>query len=278
MKLLRLFILAITLLTCAPAFAGLKVDNVVPDPNGDYPGHSFLYRITFTSDANDDVCMTSHGCGNNRHTIGQICWVADPSATTCDPGNWYHLTGLSIEALCDTTRFFATYCMKGTVVVGRAYMVGSIPPSSGYWCAAAWQSNAAGSRANIFPNSCGKVGEAPLSCSISAPSVLAHGDLTLPGVGGKSVESTATLRCTSTATVKVRAIVSTGNPASVVPLRADRSITSTLTINGIDGATGANIFVTANTPVVVNLRSTLASTLPTVGTVQGNALLVVDVP
>nr|WP_157503925.1 hypothetical protein [Luteibacter rhizovicinus] len=280
MKTLRLFILALTLIVCMPVMAGLRIDNIIPDPNGPYPGYSFSFRITYTPDAQDNVCMSGSGCANNYHSRGQLCWVADPSATTCDPGSWYSLAGLSIALPpCDTARLFFTTCMRGSAVVnGRGYYTANHPPLSGYWCAGAWHTSAANSHMNIYPGSCAKVGEVALSCSITPPSPLAHGDVSVAGVIGDSAESTATVLCNRSVTVLVRAIASPGSPSSVVPLRADSSITSKLTVNDLDGATGASIPVTANYPVTVNLRSTLASTQPSPGAVQGNAVLVLDVP
>jgi hypothetical protein len=32
MKTLRLFILALTLIVCMPVMAGLRIDNIIPDP------------------------------------------------------------------------------------------------------------------------------------------------------------------------------------------------------------------------------------------------------
>jgi len=118
--------------------------------------------------------------------------------------------------------------------------------------------------------------EPPLSCSITSTSVtLAHGNLASTAVQGSIATSVATLVCNQTTTVRVQALRSVSNATSTVPVRADSSITSHLTVNGVDGVTGAYVPATANQPVSVNLASTLSSTTPTPGALQGDAIVYV---
>jgi hypothetical protein len=115
----------------------------------------------------------------------------------------------------------------------------------------------------------------PVSCVLSVPEI-AHGQIAAPDVGGNTATATASLTCTASTSVTIRAVASEANPSSTVPVRPDSSITSHLTINGIDGATGVGVAVVANQPKTVTLGSTLASAAPTVGVLQGNAALIVD--
>ena len=114
-------------------------------------------------------------------------------------------------------------------------------------------------------------------CTINDGDVyLPHAELTLAQVNGNLATSSATIVCDKNATVNIRAIVSASNLTSTVPLRPDSSITSHLTVNGVDGAIGASVTVVANQPTAVALGSTLASATPTAGALQGGALLNVD--
>jgi hypothetical protein len=116
-------------------------------------------------------------------------------------------------------------------------------------------------------------------CSLSQPAALAHGNLAVANVHGSVSNVSASISCTQVTNVKVRAILSVANPTSNVPVRADGSITSHLTINGSDGAVGVNVaIVAANSPTLVTLTSTLATQAPTAGALTGAALVIVDVP
>lgn len=117
----------------------------------------------------------------------------------------------------------------------------------------------------------------PVTCQATAPTTLAHGDVPLANVSGDKSMTTSTVTCNGSANVNVWAIASAANPTSTVPVRTDGSITSKLTVNGVDGKTGVTIPVTANQPASVTLGSTLASSIPTPGTFKGNATLIVDV-
>jgi hypothetical protein len=95
-------------------------------------------------------------------------------------------------------------------------------------------------------------------------------------VNGDTSVASVSLSCTRAVTVKIRAIANTADPTSLVPVRGDGSITSRLTINGADGAIGASVYVANST--TVTLTSMLQAGVPTAGLLQGNAVLVVDVP
>jgi transcription elongation GreA/GreB family factor len=105
---------------------------------------------------------------------------------------------------------------------------------------------------------------------------VAHGDLALANANGSQADGFATFQCTGNATVKVRAIASPANPTSTIPVRSDSSITSRLTVNNADGATGVTIPVVANQAVTVTLKSTLSTAQPTAGALLGSAALVLD--
>lgn len=114
----------------------------------------------------------------------------------------------------------------------------------------------------------------PPSCSLSTPTTLAHGNLAVAAVQGATAAASATLLCNANMTVAVKAFRSTNNPTSTVPVRADNSITSHLTVNGADGATGTTISAVANRPVAIPLASILTTSNPTDGALQGSAVLI----
>ncbi|WP_213947639.1 hypothetical protein [Luteibacter sp. dw_328] len=116
----------------------------------------------------------------------------------------------------------------------------------------------------------------PVSCSVALPSPLAHGDMTASQVNGRVASTDLAISCSRATTVHIRAVLGTTQLTSKVPVRADGSIAATLTINGADGATGASVPVSTTT--TFRLASTLASEAPTPGTLQGNAVLIVDIP
>lgn len=117
----------------------------------------------------------------------------------------------------------------------------------------------------------------PVICTVASATV-AHGDLAVPAVAG-NVESVAVrVTCTGgAAVVRVRAVRSASNPTATVPLRGDSSVTSHLTVNGSDGASGALVSVGANQAVDVTLTSTLSANAPAAGNLLGNAIVIVDV-
>jgi hypothetical protein len=116
----------------------------------------------------------------------------------------------------------------------------------------------------------------PVTCHITAPGPLRHDNIDVASVSGHTSTSTATLTCTGNKTVNVRAVLNSGNTTSKVPVRADGSISSHLKVNGVDGATGANVYAPANQPVTVTLSSTLSSDAPTPGALQGSAVLIMQ--
>lgn len=123
----------------------------------------------------------------------------------------------------------------------------------------------------------GSVNAPPVTCSIGAPGPLAHNDLTVGAVQGATVSTKAALTCTGAGkTVKIQALPTATGSTAIVPLRADKSIESHLTVNGSDGYAGANVFASAAQPAEVILTSTLSSTQPTAGLLQGAAVLLAE--
>jgi hypothetical protein len=117
-----------------------------------------------------------------------------------------------------------------------------------------------------------------VTCSSTASAVtLAHGDVAVAAVNGNTSSTTANVTCSGNATLNVWAIRSSAEPTSIVPVRVDNSITSQLTVNGVNGHTGVTIPVTANQSTSVTVGSTLAAGSPTIGALQGSAVLVLDV-
>jgi hypothetical protein len=116
-------------------------------------------------------------------------------------------------------------------------------------------------------------------CQVTSPPPIAHSELDAANVNGNVSTVNVTISCTLATTVRVRAIASLGNAISRVPVRADGSIASQLQVNGIDGATGTSVVITAPyVPTTVTIKSTLAAASPAAGPLSGNAVLVIDVP
>jgi len=123
----------------------------------------------------------------------------------------------------------------------------------------------------------GSVNAPPVTCAISVPTPLAHANLAIDAVQGANVSTTATLTCTGVGkAVKVQALASATGTSATVPVRADKSIESHLTVNGVDGYTGANVFASAAQPAQVTITSTLSSAQPTTGPLQGSAVLLAE--
>jgi hypothetical protein len=121
------------------------------------------------------------------------------------------------------------------------------------------------------------------ACTVSSPTPLAHGDMDAASVNNNVSNMEIWISCSVASNVTVRAFLSASDPTSTVPVRPNGTITSRLTVNGTDGATGVNLSIpgggrwpTPSTKVIVT--STLATTAPTAGDLQGTALLVVNVP
>jgi len=117
----------------------------------------------------------------------------------------------------------------------------------------------------------------PVICTVASATV-PHGDLTVPAVAGNVKSVAVRVTCTGgAAVVRVRAVRSASNPTATLPLRSDSSVTSHLTVNGSDGASGALVSVGANQAVDVTLTSTLSANAPAAGNLLGNAVMIVDV-
>lgn len=108
---------------------------------------------------------------------------------------------------------------------------------------------------------------------------LAHGDLGSSSLDGNTVTRQFGIYCEGAgATVHVRAVRSTSQLVSTIPLRGDSSVTSRLALNGADGAAGVSVVVPANTKVKVDLTSTLQGSGAAAGGLDGDAILILTVP
>jgi hypothetical protein len=117
----------------------------------------------------------------------------------------------------------------------------------------------------------------PVTCVITQPAPVAHGDLASGAVQGNTSTTTAQVACTGAGkTVRVQAVASANGNTAIVPLRSDSSITSHLTVMGNDGYAGVNVFASLGYPAKVTITSTLSSDGPTGGLLEGNAVLKAD--
>jgi hypothetical protein len=223
------------------------------------------YDVTWTDDGAENgqsvialggnVCVMNAG-GNIRGGCGQI--PIGPS----QPCN------VNVRAcLAEMVRLFGTpwhfYIPKSAI--GQRICLGKAVESRNY----PWNQ----------PSTCFETAPPPVTCHFDGPVPLAHGQLQLDGVSGSEASSTTNIVCSGAKTVTVRAIRSSSSPVSVVPVRADESISSSLTVNGMDGATGASINVPAGQqPVPIRIGSRLSTTNPTAGALAGNAVLTGDDP
>jgi hypothetical protein len=241
--------------------------------SGGISGGPLTFSIYWEKGPNDNACPNSN-CNTIKPVVATtpyrlINLTRYPSEIAITvPGNFAHQPGLTWGAVVDRV-----WAASGS---GPTTHTASIPST--------WQSGdnvcVAGVQAWPQPETCSTsfLPSAPVTCTISTPGIiLAHGDLAPTNANGSQTDGFATLQCTGNATVNVRAIDSPGNPTSTVPVRADSSIMSHLTVDGVDGATGVSKYVTANQPVTYTLKSTLATSQPSAGALLGNALLVVDV-
>jgi hypothetical protein len=110
-------------------------------------------------------------------------------------------------------------------------------------------------------------------------SPLRHGTLEATQVSGHAITSHPTLTCSENKTVIVRAVFAPTDPRSTIPLRVDHSVSSHLTVNGVDGSTGVriNVSATARWPTSLDLTSTLDTTTPSAGALEGSAVLIVEI-
>lgn len=120
----------------------------------------------------------------------------------------------------------------------------------------------------------------PVECDIgTVEQTLAHGDLASSSLDGNTVTRKVGVYCIGAgATVHLRAVRSGSQQISTIPLRGDSSVTSRLTLNGVDGATGVSVVVPANTQVKVDLTSTLHGSGAAAGALEGDAILILTVP
>ncbi|RJK69043.1 hypothetical protein CMV60_02140 [Serratia marcescens] len=107
---------------------------------------------------------------------------------------------------------------------------------------------------------------------------LRHGMLADSEVTGNRAESTAYVYCSGAAKVKVRALSSVGSDSYTVNLRADGSLKSMLSVNGVVGNAGVTLDVPGGGWKGVSFSSLLiAAGTPVPGNFSGSAVAVVDV-
>ncbi|HGM5255351.1 TPA: hypothetical protein ACKP06_003205 [Serratia marcescens] len=118
----------------------------------------------------------------------------------------------------------------------------------------------------------------PVSCSMSGNIDLRHGSLADSEVTGNRAESTAYVYCSGAAKVKVRALASVGSDSYTVNLRADGSLKSMLSVNGVVGNAGVTLDVPGGGWKAATFSSLLiAAGTPAPGDFSGSAVAVVDV-
>ncbi|CAI1763411.1 hypothetical protein OX886_22990 [Serratia marcescens] len=117
-----------------------------------------------------------------------------------------------------------------------------------------------------------------VSCSMSGNIDLRHGSLADSEVTGNRAESTAYVYCSGAAKVKVRALASVGSDSYTVNLRADGSLKSMLSVNGVVGNAGVTLDVPGGGWKAATFSSLLiAAGTPAPGDFSGSAVAVVDV-
>lgn len=137
-----------------------------------------------------------------------------------------------------------------------------------------------GGYAGKFTNvACITAGKPPAQgVCVAAPDTMKHGELAAAAVNGNVASIRVGVVCTGgVSMVKVRAVRTVANPVSTVPLRADGSITTHLTVANADGATGEYLAVVDGYPSYITVKSTLTSSAPTAGSLQGTGTIIVDI-
>ncbi|TXE50117.1 hypothetical protein FOT57_24175 [Serratia ureilytica] len=118
----------------------------------------------------------------------------------------------------------------------------------------------------------------PVSCYMIGDIYLRHGSLADSEVTGNRAESTAYVYCTGAAKVKVRALAAVGSDSYTVNLRADGSLKSMLSVNGVVGNSGVTLNVPGAGGNTVTFSSLLiAAGIPAPGDFSGSAVAVVDI-
>lgn len=111
---------------------------------------------------------------------------------------------------------------------------------------------------------CGIVPPPVGQCEFSAAAInLPHGSVQVRDLEGHRARQTAYIRCTQAMSVKVYVTGVAGS--GLIDLRGNGSLKSRLTVNGQDGSTGVQMTI----PVNVLTPVEFVSTLTTVGTVEG---------
>lgn len=118
--------------------------------------------------------------------------------------------------------------------------------------------------------------EPQISCYMSGNIYLQHGSLADSAVQAHQADTTARIYCTGAARVKVSAMSSIGSGSYMVNLRADGSLKSILTVNGVAGNTSLDVPGMAGRDVVFS-STLLTSGIPAPGDFSGSAVAVVDI-
>ncbi len=118
--------------------------------------------------------------------------------------------------------------------------------------------------------------EPQISCYMSGNIYLQHGSLADSAVQAHRADTTARIYCTGATKVKVSAVSSIGNSSYMVNLRADGSLQSILTVNGVAGNTSLDVPGMAGRDVVFS-STLVASGTPAPGDFSGSAVAVVDI-
>lgn len=118
--------------------------------------------------------------------------------------------------------------------------------------------------------------EPQISCYLSGNIYLQHGSLADSAAQAHRADTTARIYCTGPAKVKVSALSSVGSGNYMVNLRADGSLRSILTVNGVAGNTSLDVPGMAGRDVVFS-STLVTSGTPTPGDFSGSAVAVVDI-
>jgi hypothetical protein len=110
-------------------------------------------------------------------------------------------------------------------------------------------------------------------CAVTEPLAkeIPHGDVEPGRIEGNTATVTVTVGCAAGVPGRVR-VVGPTESTSTVPLRPDGSVTSHITLNGVDG----NVGLTFDRSVTMTVASTLSSTDHSAGALHGTATLMLE--
>jgi len=246
-----------TLLFCTAASAEIKITF---EQHSD-PG-LLIVRATHIPSAGDDDCMLAdYPCyAPGLNTAWPASWFISP-CNNCYGAAYdvvhtsYHLPAGS------TTNFFAQSYLGGIGGTGIVMPGLAKSMSAGQWfCVGpshkgSFKSKGVLRQCALVPNT---VEPPQPSCTVSPASIqLNHGNISADSAPGHKASQTVRLSCTSTSTVRVKALNYVNGSASFVVRTLD-NLSNKLTVDGTDGNTGKTYSVSAS-GVNVTLMSELFS-------------------